>query len=95
MDNHIEQATQYAKLSALYKTIIYLQEEVRKEEDKLKELQKKEDMKKRGLASPDMADALAMTFAYPVAPKGMGKYRGQMAKMRREYNPLAKRAAWK
>ena len=59
------------------------------------QLEKKEDMKKRGLASPDMADALAMTFAYPVAPKGMGKYRGQMAKMRREYNPLAKRAAWK
>ena len=43
MDNHIEQATQYAKLSALYKTIIYLQGEVKKEEDKLKELQKKED----------------------------------------------------
>ena len=24
-------------------------------------------MKKRGLASPDIADALALTFAYPVA----------------------------
>jgi hypothetical protein len=24
-------------------------------------------MKKRGLASPDLADALALTFAYPVA----------------------------
>ena len=43
MDNHIEQATSYAKLSALYKTIIYLQDEAKKEEDKLKELQKKED----------------------------------------------------
>ena len=42
-NNHIKEITQYAKLSALYKTIIYLQEEVRKEEDKLKELQKKED----------------------------------------------------
>jgi hypothetical protein len=30
-------------------------------------LEKKEDMKKRGLASPDLADALALTFAYPVA----------------------------
>lgn len=30
------------------------------------QLEKKADMKKRGLASPDMADALAMTFAYPV-----------------------------
>lgn len=29
-------------------------------------LEKKEDMKKRGLASPDIADALALTFAYPV-----------------------------
>ena len=30
-------------------------------------LEKKEDMKRRGLASPDLADALALTFAYPVA----------------------------
>lgn len=30
-------------------------------------LEKKEDMKKRGLASPDKADALACTFAFPVA----------------------------
>lgn len=31
-------------------------------------LEKKEHMKKRGLASPDDADALALTFAYPVGP---------------------------
>lgn len=31
------------------------------------QLEKKEDMKKRGLASPDKADALAISFAYPVA----------------------------
>ena len=31
------------------------------------QLERKEDMKKRGLASPDIADALALTFAYPVA----------------------------
>lgn len=30
-------------------------------------LEKKEDMKKRGLRSPDLADALALTFAEPVA----------------------------
>lgn len=30
-------------------------------------LEAKADMKKRGLASPDRADALALTFAYPVA----------------------------
>lgn len=29
-------------------------------------LEKKEDMKKRGLPSPDRGDALALTFAYPV-----------------------------
>jgi hypothetical protein len=29
-------------------------------------LEKKEDMRKRGLPSPDRADALALTFAYPV-----------------------------
>lgn len=32
------------------------------------QLEKKEHMKKRGLASPDMGDALALTFAYPVNP---------------------------
>ena len=32
------------------------------------QLEKKDDMKKRGLASPDIADALALTFAFPVAP---------------------------
>jgi len=31
------------------------------------QLEKKEDMKKRGLASSDFGDALALTFAYPVS----------------------------
>jgi hypothetical protein len=31
------------------------------------QLEKKEDVKSRGMASPDVADALAMTFARPVA----------------------------
>ena len=30
------------------------------------QLEKKDDMKKRGLASPDLGDALALTFAHPV-----------------------------
>jgi len=38
------------------------------------QLEKKEDMKKRGLASPDCADALALTFSYPVAPKQVERY---------------------
>lgn len=29
-------------------------------------LEKKEDMKKRGLSSPDLADALMLTFAVPI-----------------------------
>lgn len=33
------------------------------------QLEKKEDMKARGFASPDIADALALTFAYPVQKK--------------------------
>ena len=33
------------------------------------QLEKKEDMKKRGLSSPDCGDALAMTFAVKIAPK--------------------------
>lgn len=32
-------------------------------------LERKKDMKKRGLASPDRGDALALTFADPVAPR--------------------------
>lgn len=33
-------------------------------------LEKKDDMKKRGIRSPDGADALALTFAMPVATRG-------------------------
>jgi hypothetical protein len=33
------------------------------------QLEKKDDMKKRGLSSPDCADMLAMTFSVTVAPK--------------------------
>jgi hypothetical protein len=33
-------------------------------------LESKKDMKSRGLASPDAADALAVTFAFPVASRG-------------------------
>ena len=33
------------------------------------QLESKKDMKARGLASPDAADALAVTFAYPVASR--------------------------
>jgi hypothetical protein len=36
------------------------------DENQAIQLEKKEHMKKRGLASPDLGDALALTFAYPV-----------------------------
>lgn len=36
------------------------------------QLESKEDMKERGLPSPDLADALALTFAEPVASPGLG-----------------------
>lgn len=37
-------------------------------------LERKKDMKKRGLASPDDGDALAVTFAEPVAPRHVPGY---------------------
>lgn len=39
-------------------------------------LEKKEDMRRRGLPSPDRADALALTFAYPVQPADAGYWEG-------------------
>lgn len=38
------------------------------------QLERKADMKKRGLSSPDDADALACTFAQPVAPRSVPGY---------------------
>ena len=35
------------------------------------QLESKEDIKKRGLPSPDLGDALALTFAHPVAKKSL------------------------
>jgi hypothetical protein len=40
------------------------------------QLERKEDMKKRGLASPDIADALALTFAYFVMPNSDAGFEG-------------------
>ena len=38
-------------------------------------LERKDDMKRRGLASPDDGDALALTFAYPVATRDWAEER--------------------
>lgn len=58
-------------------------------------LERKEDMKKRGLASPDHGDALALTFAYPIAAHdrtdqflaGLGRSRHRV-----DYDPFSN--AW-
>ncbi len=41
----------------------------------------KEDLKRRGLASPDLADALALTFAQPVASRALLNRRPKFAEM--------------
>ena len=43
MDNHTAQMQQYAKLETLYSTILYLQKEIVKVQDKLKQLKEKEE----------------------------------------------------
>lgn len=50
-------------------------------------LESKQDMKKRGIPSPNRADALALTFAFPVQSKRMrNNSRAQSTKSK--YNPL-------
>lgn len=51
------------------------------------QLEKKEDMKKRGLASPDRADSLALTFYAPIFRAGMGA----PAKARTDYDVFGER----
>ena len=51
-------------------------------------LEKKEDARKRGLSSPDLGDALALTYAYPVYPSRVG-YDGFTPKIVNEYDPYA------
>lgn len=55
------------------------------------QLERKSDMKKRGLASPDLADALALTFALPVASRPAAGYMAehQFAKIEIEYDPFS------
>ena len=54
------------------------------------QLERKEDMEKRGLASPDMADALCLTFAQPVPEyqEPLPGFRPQ--KVQRDYDPLSR-----
>lgn len=53
-------------------------------------LEKKEDMMKRGLASPDIADGLALTFAMPVNKHIRAGGEGpQKPMVESEYNPFS------
>jgi hypothetical protein len=53
-------------------------------------LERKEDMRKRGLASPDDADALALTFAHAVAPSDhYDEFAKVAATLRADYDPFA------
>jgi hypothetical protein len=51
-------------------------------------LESKDDMKKRGLSSPNRADALALSFAFPVRPRTGGRAARPPEFARREYDPL-------
>jgi hypothetical protein len=54
------------------------------------QLEKKEDMKKRGLKSPDLADALALCFVWPVFPSRMGWHNSMSDQQAQsDYNPYA------
>jgi hypothetical protein len=55
------------------------------------QLERKEDMKRRGLPSPDNGDALALTFAYPVVASTVARSRRPDRYYRSSYNPFALR----
>ena len=53
------------------------------------QLETKDEIKKRGMRSPDLGDALALTFAHPVAPRGIGLNGTPVAgEMQSEYDPF-------
>jgi hypothetical protein len=52
------------------------------------QLEKKSDMQRRGVASPDIADALALTFARPVHPRSYDDWMGTGGNVVSEYNPF-------
>ena len=52
-------------------------------------LESKDDMKKRGMPSPDIADALVLTWAYPVS--GRVAMRRNVQQIQSAYNPFKRR----
>jgi hypothetical protein len=53
------------------------------------QLESKDDMKSRGIPSPNRGDCLALTFAHPVVKKGYGG--GRQGKAETEFDPFADR----
>ena len=51
------------------------------------QIESKKEMKSRGVPSPNRADALVISFAYPVVKKELA-YRGDASKMRHDYSPI-------
>jgi hypothetical protein len=58
------------------------------------QLEKKSDMKRRGLQSPDMADALALTYARTVFPRDTLDWLGNSNNVVSEYDPFAPESEW-
>jgi len=58
------------------------------------QLEKKEDMKKRGLASPDLGDCLAMTFAVDVRVHERYREWWELLTRYRYRNELGATAGW-
>ena len=52
------------------------------------QLEPKDDIKKRGLPSPDLADALALTFSQPVVKKPLFERSGVRGSKARDYDPF-------
>jgi hypothetical protein len=53
------------------------------------QLERKEDMKRRGLASSDNGDALALTFSYPVLASSASRSRRPDRFYRSDYRPYS------
>jgi len=52
------------------------------------QLESKDEIKKRGGRSPDLGDALALTFSFPVAPKKLGHHGLAVESVESEYDPF-------
>jgi hypothetical protein len=59
------------------------------------QLEKKSDMKRRGLQSPDQIDALALTYARPVFPRhDLDWMNTKSAECETNYNPFSNESIW-